>query len=73
MDISKAIQKCRPGAEFSAGEDYASIVWLDQDQVQPTEQELEDAWMSIQIAEPLSNAATPVPKLVLTNIEFSSI
>ena len=41
--IPPAIQSIRPKAEFSCGETYESLEWLDKTQVKPTEQEFDDA------------------------------
>ncbi len=50
MDIAAAILHCRPGALWSCGDTYASIVWLDQQQAKPTEAELAAAWQQLQAA-----------------------
>jgi len=39
-DLPAALTSLRPGAVWSlTGDDYAGIVWLDTDQIQPTESE----------------------------------
>lgn len=47
MDISKAIQHIRPGAQWSLhGNDYDTLVWHGPGE-KPTLQELQEAWDSI--------------------------
>lgn len=73
MNIQAAINKCRPGAVMYMGETYESIVWLDQTQSKPSLQELEEAWLSLQVSVPRPNLAAPPSKLTLTNIQHSSL
>lgn len=49
-DYAAAILHCRPGALWSCGDTYDSIVWLDEQQAKPTEAELEAAWQDLQAA-----------------------
>lgn len=49
-DFASAILRCRPGALWSCGETYDSIVWLDTEQTKPTEAELETAWQELRAA-----------------------
>jgi hypothetical protein len=44
MDIAAAILHCRPGALWSCGDTYESLVWLDTEQPKPTLAELETAY-----------------------------
>ena len=45
FNITQAILSIRPEAEFTIGGnfDYASLTWLDKNQVKPTEKEFNDA------------------------------
>ena len=37
--IIRALQKLKPNAEFSCGDDYSELTWLDKTQDKPTEKE----------------------------------
>ena len=41
--IIRALQKLKPNAEFSCGDDYSELTWLDKTQDKPTEKEFNDA------------------------------
>ena len=41
--IVRALQKLKPNAEFSCGDDYSELTWLDKTQDKPTEKEFNDA------------------------------
>ena len=41
--IIRALQKLKPNAEFSCGDDYSELTWLDETQDKPTEKEFNDA------------------------------
>lgn len=42
IDIVKALQSLRPGAEWSLhGSDYNNLEWLDNSQTKPTEEEIQ--------------------------------
>ena len=43
MDIVLAIQKARPNSQFTVGQTYDSLVWLDSSS-KPTEAEVNAAW-----------------------------
>ena len=48
MDISRAINHCRPGSKWTLnGETYEGLVWLDAPETKPTEAELDAAWAQI--------------------------
>lgn len=47
IDLPVAIQKSRPGAQWTCGETYESLVWHDVVQTKPTLQELETAWQQV--------------------------
>jgi hypothetical protein len=48
MDISHAINTCRPGSKWTLnGETYAGLIWLDAPETKPTEGELAAAWAQI--------------------------
>jgi hypothetical protein len=49
FDIPSALQTLRPGAEWVVrGDTYEGIEWLDQQQTQPTEQEINDEVVRLQ-------------------------
>ena len=41
--ITRALQKLKPNAEYSCGDNYAELIWLDKTQDKPTEKEFNDA------------------------------
>lgn len=43
-DLHKAIHQARPGANWTCGETYESIVWLDTEHTKPSLAELEEAY-----------------------------
>lgn len=45
--ISDALVSLRPGAEWSCGSTYESIVWIDQIQSKPTKEEVETELQSL--------------------------
>jgi hypothetical protein len=47
LDLPAAIQKARPGSQWTCGETYESLVWRDAVQTKPTLQELETAWDAV--------------------------
>jgi len=49
MDIPQVIQHIRPGAEWSCGDTYESIIWNGQGE-KPTLAELQEAWESMPVA-----------------------
>lgn len=57
MDITLALQFCRPGAQWRVGEDYASLQWDEPGLPKPTEEELQQAWLDY-LAQP-----PPVPEI----------
>ncbi len=58
VEITKALQDIRPGAEWTlSGDDYANIEWLDTNQTKPTLAQIQAA------------IANPLPKPELTVAE----
>jgi len=54
MDIIKALQSLRPGAEWSVnGEIYEGIIWLDETQTKPTKEQVELKIEELKAAEPM--------------------
>lgn len=52
ITIVEALQSLRPGAAWSLeGNTYAGLVWLDQVQTKPTEQEVNDKISELMVAE----------------------
>ena len=50
MDITKALVNLRPGAEWSLnGDTYDGLVWLDKTQTKPTEEEINQELLKVQI------------------------
>ena len=48
MDISQAINICRPGSKWTLnGGTYAGLIWLEEPETKPTETELNAAWAQI--------------------------
>lgn len=48
IDLPRCILAIRPGAQWSCGETYESIIWLDEQQTKPTPAELQAAWVIVQ-------------------------
>lgn len=46
FEIAKAINFIKPNAQFSV--DDEKIIWLDQEQNQPTEEEIKQGWLKYQ-------------------------
>lgn len=50
MDITKALVNLRPGAEWSLnGDTYEGLQWLDKTQTKPTEEEINEELLKVQI------------------------
>ena len=50
MDITKALVNLRPGAEWSLnGDTYEGLQWLDKTQTKPTEEEVNEELLKVQI------------------------
>ena len=50
MDITKALVNLRPGAEWSLnGDTYEGLQWLDKTQIKPTEEEVNEELLKVQI------------------------
>ena len=48
MDITSALNQCRPGSNWKLnGDSYSGLVWLDTPETKPTESELGSAWEQI--------------------------
>jgi len=48
MDITQAINHCRPGLKWTLnGESYAGLIWLDAPETKPTLAEIETAWAQL--------------------------
>ena len=53
-DITHALQSLKPGAAWSLnGEDYSGLNWLDSEQTQPTETEVNSKISELDNAEPM--------------------
>lgn len=65
MDITLALQFCRPGAQWRCGEDYASLQWDDATQTKPTEGELAQAWTDY-----LAEREKPKPVTTISNAQM---
>lgn len=47
MDITHVLHKIRPNASWTVGDDYDSLVWMDESP-KPTKQEIEAAWDEVE-------------------------
>jgi len=53
-DISSALQKLKPGAQWVLrGEDYSGLEWVDEKQTKPTETEINNKIAELDSAEPM--------------------
>ena len=60
--VVKSIQFIRPNAQFSLlGDD---LQWLDENQIQPTEAEIEAGWVAYQTAQAAEAVATATAKAI---------
>lgn len=63
--IDKALLSLRPNAQWSLnGDSYDGIVWLDQDQSKPTEQEVQDAIKTLTLQQPFDDCKAKAKQLI---------